>query len=151
MRGRKPGLKSLRMPVGDKGKAHPRPEIKIPSCPEGLTPAARGEWKRVTKLLKELGLVAELDRTALAVYCQAWATWLEAQAEIAKTGKVVKSPSGFPILNPWLSVANAAYKQMQQLLSEFGFSPAARSRIIVAEHPEIGKTNQWEGLLADAG
>lgn len=150
MRGRKPGLNALRMPTSPNAKAHPQPETKIPPCPEGLSDTARDEWHRITKLLKKLGLVTELDRVALAMYCQAWATWVEAQAEIAKTGKVVKSPSGYPILNPWLSVANAAYKQMQTLLSEFGFSPAARSRIIVADKPPVTQNDQWKGLLADA-
>lgn len=149
MRGRKPGMKALRMPTAaDTSKGHPRPETKTPTIPKGLTKAAADEWKRVTRLLKTLGLVAELDRAALAVYCEAWATWQHAQAEIAKTGHVVKSPSGFPIINPWVSVANGAHKQMQSLLSEFGLSPAARSRIVVVEQPQQS-TNRWEGLLAD--
>jgi P27 family predicted phage terminase small subunit len=91
-----------------------------------LNAEAIAEWRRVTPLLANVGT---LDRTALALYCAAWARWTKAEAEIATTGEVVKSPSGFPIQNPWRTVANQAYKQLHAMLREFGLSPTARARL----------------------
>jgi phage terminase small subunit len=51
------------------------PQVEIPGCPEHLLPDARKEWERIGPELVSLGLVAKIDRAALALYCQEWA-WL---------------------------------------------------------------------------
>lgn len=53
-----------------------QPEVAIPTWPPHLLAVARKEWKRIGPLLHELGLVAQIDRTALALYCQAYAWWV---------------------------------------------------------------------------
>lgn len=113
-------------PLNDR---EPKPKLEIPTCPSHLEPEARKEWKRIAKELYSLGLLTKIDRAALAAYCQCWGRWVEAEEQLKKTGLVVKSPAGYPILSPYLSIANKAMKQMQMLLSEFGCSPASRSRI----------------------
>lgn len=50
-----------------------QPDVEIPGCPRHLLPEARKEWKRITPELEKLGLIAKIDRAALALYCQAWA------------------------------------------------------------------------------
>jgi P27 family predicted phage terminase small subunit len=114
-----------------------------------LTGAALEEWHRITPLLNELGLLTKLDRSALAIYCQATARWQKAEAEVASTSEVVKSPSGFPIQNPWLSIANAAAKQIDAKLAEFGLSPSARGRLFAARPKKEETKNPWDGLLAN--
>ncbi len=52
------------------------PIVEIPGCPAHLLPEARKEWKRITPELEELGLIAKIDRAALALYCQAYAWWV---------------------------------------------------------------------------
>lgn len=107
------------------------PEPKIPKPPDILTGQALAEWKRITVELEKLGILTNLDLAALAAYCQAWARWLDAESKLAKTGPVVKAPSGYPMLNPWLSIANKAIQQVQRLAGEFGLTPSARTRIDV--------------------
>src|SRR3990167_6300738 len=46
------------------------PRIEVPTAPKHLSPEARKEWKRITPLLEELGLISGLDRAALGLYCQ---------------------------------------------------------------------------------
>ena len=81
----------------------------MPTCPAELSDAARQEWRRVGKDLQRLGLLSNIDRAGLAAYCEAWAQWLEAISAVQLSGAVVKAPSGYPILNPHLAVANQAY------------------------------------------
>jgi P27 family predicted phage terminase small subunit len=48
---------------------------------------------------------------------------------------LVKAPSGYPMLNPHLPIANRAMRQMQTLMAEFGMTPSARARVAAGEPP----------------
>lgn len=115
-----------------------RPPIEIPDCPSHLLPAAKREWKRVTPLLEELGLVAKIDLAALAVYCQAYGRWRQAEEKIRELnresplempGLIEKTPSGYKQISVWLQISNRSVEQMYRFLCEFGMSPSARSRV----------------------
>lgn len=120
--------------TGNPGKrplnAHePRPEPVVPECPQQLSPVAQGEWARLTGELSKLNLMTNLDRGALATYCGAYAMWAEAMEQLQKYGTIVKSPTGFPIQSPYMAIANRQAEIMMRIASEFGFTPASRSRI----------------------
>jgi P27 family predicted phage terminase small subunit len=55
--------------------------------------------------------------------------WAEATEAIQKFGTMVKSPSGYPQQSPYVAVANRQAEIMMRIASEFGFTPASRSRI----------------------
>jgi hypothetical protein len=42
---------------------------------------------------------------------------------------MVKSPTGFPIQSPYVSIANRQAEIMLRISAEFGFTPASRGRI----------------------
>ena len=133
MQGRKPkpaGM-STRRPQRDDALT-----ARLPACPEHLEGEARKEWRRTGRRLLECGLVTEIDGAALALYCQAWARWVDAEHNLARFGVVIKSPSGFPIQSPYLAIANKAMEQMAKLLAEFGMSPSSRTRVSVAPRPQ---------------
>jgi P27 family predicted phage terminase small subunit len=101
----------------------------IPACPQQLDDEARREWRKVSKELFSLGLLTKIDKAALSGYCQAWSDWVEALDKLKVEGKVFKSPNGYPVLSPWISIASKANEQMRAYLSEFGMSPATRARV----------------------
>ena len=143
MRGRRPKPTRLKLLTGNPGKRalnkhEPRPECVIPECPSELGPVAQREWDRLVGELARLRMLTNLDRAALAAYCSAYALWAEATEAIQKFGTMVKSPSGFPIQSPYVSVANRQAEIMMRIASEFGFTPASRSRI--ATPPEDERT-----------
>lgn len=105
---------------------------RLPACPAHLQGEARKEWGRTGRRLLACGLMTEIDGTALAIYCQAWGRWVEAEENLARFGVVLKSPSGFPMQSPYLAIANKAMEQMARLLVEFGMSPSSRSRVEMA-------------------
>jgi P27 family predicted phage terminase small subunit len=74
-------------------------------------------------------MITALDRSALATYCNAYGLWAEATEAIQKYGTMVKSPTGYPIQSPYVSIANRQAEIMMRIASEFGFTPASRSRI----------------------
>jgi P27 family predicted phage terminase small subunit len=97
--------------------------------------------------LASLNLLTNFDRAALAAYCGAYALWAEATEAIQKYGVMIKSPSGYPVQSPYVSVANRQAEIMMRIASEFGFTPASRSRI--STHPTSEPTlfDQLEGRL----
>jgi P27 family predicted phage terminase small subunit len=88
--------------------------------------------------LAALRLLTNLDRAALAAYCGAYALWAEATEAIQKYGAMIKSPQGFPIQSPYLAIANRQAEIMMRIASEFGFTPASRSRIATPPAAERG-------------
>jgi P27 family predicted phage terminase small subunit len=110
-------------------KSEPRPEPMVPECPRELGPVARQEWDRLAGELGKLKILTALDRAALAAYCGAYALWAEATEAIQKYGTMVKSPTGYPVQSPYVSIANRQAEIMMRIASEFGFTPASRSRI----------------------
>lgn len=135
-RGPAPKPTALKRLQGNPGKralndSEPRPATTMPRCPSHLTGEAKAEWRRVARVLHESGLLTQVDRAALAIYCQAWARWVKAEAQVARHGEVVKSAAGNVMQNPYLSIANRAMKQMQSMARELGMTPSARSQIRV--------------------
>ena len=141
MRGRRPKPTRLKVLTGNPGKRplnehEPRPDPNVPPCPSELGPAAQREWDRLVTELATLNLLTNLDRAALAAYCGSYALWAEATEAIQKYGAMVKSPSGYPMQSPYIAIANRQAEIMMRIASEFGFTPASRSRISMPSNSE---------------
>ena len=89
--------------------------VEIPRCPAHLGREAKREWKRVSQELAGYGLLTRIDRAALALYCEAWGRWVEAEGALRKYGAMIKAPSGFPMQSPYLAMANKAMEQIRAL------------------------------------
>jgi P27 family predicted phage terminase small subunit len=112
--------------------------------PDWLTDSEQIEWKRITRELKAMGVLTSADADAVAVYCQVVVRYQAATKEIAERGLTVETPNGFPVINPALSIVNKCIQQMHRLLSEFGMTPAARSRINVPEARPIDPYEEYK-------
>lgn len=122
------------------------PEVAIPSPPDHLNQEASVEWGRISKELYDLGLLTQIDRTALAGYCQSYGRWVKAENNIAQSGPVIKTTNGNVIQSPFVSMANKCLEIMHRYLTEFGMTPAARSRVR-ADKPKKNETKQGFGSL----
>lgn len=110
----------------------PKPKVKIPSCPKHLTGIARKEWRRIAKELKSLGILSNIDRSALAAYCVVYGRWVQAEKLVAKSeGGLVKTKKGNIVQHPSLAIANKALELMHRYLTEFGMTPSSRTRVSV--------------------
>jgi P27 family predicted phage terminase small subunit len=67
----------------------PEPPACVPNCPPHIQGEARKEWQRIGKELVRLKLVARIDKAALALYCQLWQRWIEAENAVRELGLVV--------------------------------------------------------------
>ena len=137
-RGRRPKPTALKRATGNPGKRklnehEPKPDAAVPEFPPHLDAEAQEEWARVTPQLMRLRVLTRLDRAALAVYCQAWSRWVDAETKLRQFGAVIKTPRGYPVQNPYLGIANTAMATMLRYLGEFGMTPSSRSRIMADE------------------
>jgi phage terminase small subunit len=131
------------------------PTVEIPNCPSFLLPAAKREWKRITPLLEELGLIAKIDMATVGIYCSAVAWWgyhednlkravqeaADARAvwekDPANAGKLYAGGDGFTLPTPngsfqynphWVG-RNKAMEQIDKFAATFGGGAAFRSRV----------------------
>lgn len=147
MKGRKPTPAHLRLVKGNPGH-RPIPEeptvpLEIPEKPEHLSALASQEWDRITPLLHTAGLLSLIDLAALSTYCQAFGRWAEAEQALKEHGVLVKSPNGFPMVSPYLTIANKSMEQLSKALVEFGMSPSSRSRVTATAPKKVTSVSKY--------
>lgn len=129
--------------------------VHAPECPAHLIAEAKAEWERIIPQLLRFRLIAELDTASLSLYCQAYGRWQQAEKSIAdmaaKTsgdGMLIKAPSGYPIQNPYLAIANRAMEDCNKYLQAFGLSPSARAKVTPANQQLelFAGTSEWSSL-----
>lgn len=160
-RGPLPKPAALRLLEGNAGKrpldlsAGVNPPIAVPDAPRHLSRSARKEWRRITPLLEEMGLISGLDRTALALYCQS-AGRLD-ELETAFNAKVqarvdggedyaeavyqvshAVTPSGYAQQSVLVQLITRHREQAHRYLMHFGLSPAARGRVQASNNVQLG-------------
>lgn len=122
----------------------PQPEIKeIPDPPGHIGEDGRQEWARITPILHKLGLLTEVDYTALAAYCQTYERWVKAERIINEKGPIIKTTNGNYIQSPLVGIANKALELMHKYLTEFGMTPSSRTRVSVAPQKPKGKFGEY--------
>jgi len=118
-------------------KNEPKPRPVAPTCPSWMTARAKAEWRRVSPQLEELGLLTQIDRVALAGYCQSYADYVDAKEFIKKKGPVyaIKNEDGtvkYLQQVPQVAIAHKSLLVIKAFCQEFGMTPSARSRMSVA-------------------
>lgn len=150
----KPGPRTtptvIKMIKGNPGRRplsenEPKPEIadRVPAAPRHLDDLAKKEWKRMAKELHQLGLLTNIDITALAAYCASYSLWVSAMLQIQKHGVLIKAQSGFPMQSPYLQIANKAQGEMRKWLVEFGMTPSSRAGLKVDKPKSKSKTQSF--------
>lgn len=158
MGGRIPKPTALKEAQGNAGrrplnKREPKPEVGIPDMPRWLSKAARKVWKEMVPILTRMKVLTRADGKALGAYCQACALLELALKDIERNGvtitfyetgddgKILKDDEGKPIFipissktNPSVTIADKQIKLIRALGSDFGLTPASRSRL----HTEDG-------------
>ena len=128
-------------------KAEPVPTSAPPDCPAQLSGEAKVEWERLSAELAALGLLTGVDRAALAAYCDNWAAWIGAVAKCKKDGNVIAARDGRLVINPYFSIKKRSADLMHKFLTEFGMTPASRTRIS-AKPVEADKPTGWKNFGA---
>lgn len=157
MRGRKNIPRRLHELRGDPGKRHrsrdgePRPDVleKVPPPPRHLNVLAAAVWRRTVPELVRMRLIAGIDKSSLAAYCSAVATYEEADERLKTESWTTTTARGGSRPNPLFKIRDDALKLVQKFAGEFGLSPSTRSRVKGASAPN--QTNLFDDLDAMDG
>jgi P27 family predicted phage terminase small subunit len=137
--GRKPSPTHLKLVRGTArrdriNQAEAKPRMGALTPPAHLSARAKAAWKAVAPKLQRLGLLTELDNWALAAACEAYADLAAARAALKAAGGGLTYESATPTgvivrPRPELRMISDADRRFRQWLTEFGLTPAARSRV----------------------
>jgi len=111
-----------------------------------LSPLARRAWHDLAPLLRRMGVLTNADRVALSLLCDALASYVTAK-EIATTeGSTYETTSETGTLiraHPVVAMGAEASRFAKTMLSEFGLTPAARSKVSRVGSDQKDPTQQW--------
>ena len=173
-RGPKPKPDILKALAGNPGKRPlnlddgVNPDIAIPSAPSWISKEGAKEWRRMGAELLKLGLIAEIDKVSLAIYCQTWGDLCEleiafaeikkkASAEFADVDLAVNesffqtTPTGFlresMLHNKILGLRN----DLDKYCKAFGLNPSARSRVTTNKSARVPDTHNDKAAPTPGG
>ena len=112
-----------------------RVKVALPSMPRWLGVHARREWRRVARPLRDAGILTELDRTMLALYCCAVDDFLTCREIIARDGSILTSAKGGRYQHPAVGMMTNAWSRVLKSGAEFGLSPVSRPSIYAVTTP----------------
>lgn len=140
MAGRKPKPTELKVLQGTQKKCRineyePKPKGDLQNPPEYFSDEQRDIWHYAIENAPK-GLLKRLDMSVLEIWVTASLMHREASQKVAKSGQVIKSPSDYPIINPYLAIMNKQAMIMLKAASEMGFTPSSRSRVYLKENEE---------------
>jgi P27 family predicted phage terminase small subunit len=105
-----------------------------------LSAKAKRVWRDVVPVLKDMRILARVDRDALTAYCQTYARWRAAEEFIEKHGEIypVRDALGNVRrmrLYPQVSIASTLLQVLRSYQQEFGMTPSARTRVHEIQGP----------------
>jgi len=139
-KGRPPKPTNLKVLEGNPGKRplpenEPKPKPIPPKCPSWLNREGKKMWKQLAPELDRLGLLTMVDGQAFAAACQSWGIWVECERFMKKHGRTYEytNKEGYTNLieRPEVKIGQKALAEFRAFCSEFGLTPAARTRIEV--------------------
>ena len=137
MRGRPPKPRSSELLSGNRGRREstddPTPDqVDTTEPPDWLGGLAAEKFRELASMLTKSRVLTVSDVEQLAQYCTVWQRWREAEAKLVELGPVLTTSGGNLVQNPWLWTANKALDQMHKIGTDFGLSPASRTRVKTA-------------------
>lgn len=135
--------------LADYNPDQPEPDLAIPRMPAWLLPMAKTKWKELVRELDALGVIATLDATALATFCQAYARYRECETYVSKHGLTFRmtDQQGNEVdrICDMAREMDRLRDYMLRAHADFGLTPSARTRISVSRKP---KKDELEKFLA---
>lgn len=134
MRGRRPKPLAMKIAEGNAGKRKLPREANyadgVGEPPEHLTTEGKSEWERIVSVVVSERILKQTDRAALAAYCGAYGRWVEAERILKRDGILSAGATGNTVAHPAVSISSDSLRLMHRYLIEFGFTPAARAKVI---------------------
>lgn len=133
-------------------------ESKPPVKPEHVqaVPGAAAEWDLLAPVLHQHGIVTDLDRNILAMYCQWQARYVELENQMRTAGADAFSdvtPNGFVVQSARFSALSRATEMVAKLGAKLGLAPDDRAALLrdIAAVPKQGDLFGKNSSASSAG
>ncbi|MGI4822261.1 MAG: phage terminase small subunit P27 family [Janthinobacterium lividum] len=114
-------------------KDEPTPDVYLPTPPEWLSDLAKKYWAEIGAVLLSMKLCTVADGPAMQLMTEALAEWAEARQAVYREGLVYETTTESGSLmrraNPEVAQAADAMRRAMRMLTEFGLTPASRSKV----------------------
>lgn len=115
--------------------------------PEWLGDRGRDAWHDLMPVLRKMGVLTTADPMAFALLCDALGEYIEARAWIQANEDVYsfvgKDGSTTWRKRPEVEIAQDAWRRAKTMLTEFGLTPAARSRVSGKPEESTDPLEKW--------
>lgn len=111
--------------------------------PAWLGDVGRAKWAELYgALVKRIGMIPDLDRDVLSIYCDAWQCLVNADRTMAREGEMIDSGKGYKVAHPAARRRDKAVDLIKKLGIELGLTPNARRGLDVAV-PEVDPLDEF--------
>ncbi len=128
------------------GEPKPKPITGTVEPPEFLNEYAVKMWQRLFPILKNINLITEADLESFTMLCQSYGIWVDCEIELNNiriTEYTNKGGNTNDVEHELSKIGRQAFMQYKSLCTEFGLTPASRSRIqIMGADDEIDPMEQ---------
>ena len=139
MKGRIPEPTKLKLLKGVRSsrinQKEPKPKIASSNIPQGwsnrMSDGAKRFWKRHAPILKEQGLLTELDLSSFRILCELYSSYIQIMNIINKKGLVGEDAGGYIRERPEVKIKAELEKRYLSYMQQFGLSPASRTKVSV--------------------
>ncbi|MEC0670455.1 phage terminase small subunit P27 family [Bacillus haynesii] len=119
--------------------------------PYWLSKMAKNEWRRIYPHIIKMP-ISELDSTLLAIYCNSYAQYRQATADILKNGQVMYEVNSrgekVKKKNPSVDIMNSMSKEIRGIAGQLGLSLDSRLRIVGLDN-EDDDVDPFAALMND--
>lgn len=122
---------------------------EFPKPPATMNLYGKRIWRALGPRLKEAGLYSDGDYNALELLCMAYGDMVAARKALMKSGNIVITDKGTVYQHPNVGIANTSWKQVKDMLIQFGLTPAERTRVKTL-NPKDKSQSLAESLFAQA-
>lgn len=122
----------------------PMPSADVPVAPEWLSERAAAIFAEMVGVIRPMGIASASDTAALALLALRLEEVEICSAIIDAESRTYTADTGQIKGHPAVAQRSEAMRHAQSLLSEFGLSPAARSKVSATKAPEA---NPFKALM----
>lgn len=154
MSGRKPTPRAIKVARGNPGKrllndSEPTPSSAEPEPPIWLPENAVEHFRTLAARLAELRILTRSHTEAMAIAALRMAEIAELSADVTQHGRTYQTTTQTGAVmhrtRPEVAQLSEAQRHLQSLLSEFGLTPSASTKVKAAKPP--ARTNPFLGLI----
>lgn len=129
------------------------PVKEVPQAPEWLNDYGIKQFDLAIREIYKIGIVAEVDLALLAAYANEMGNYIEMEKDLKENGRllVFYNDDGsirYSQQKPEVSMSKQSLKYALQLASQFGFTPAGRTKIGVPEKEEDDELEMLKKYLS---